>query len=214
MCGFTLLEVSGHKFDFQQDHGCGPVLECAKNWEFIVFQQLQRRLVEQAPRILRHPLKLVPFSLQQSLMERLLASVFKEAIADGDFEFLAGKWLKVEVLDLELCWFISEQDGKLVVARHCEQADVCFSGTTNDLILIAGRKEDPDSLFFQRKLKIEGNTELGLEVKNLMDSLDLDGLPSLVRYPLLDLATFIERAKAGSAQEAHSAPAGGVAPQL
>ncbi|HHQ4581263.1 TPA: ubiquinone anaerobic biosynthesis accessory factor UbiT, partial [Aeromonas hydrophila] len=48
-----------------------------------MFQQLQRRLVEQAPRILRHPLKLVPFSLQQSLMERLLASVFKEAIADG-----------------------------------------------------------------------------------------------------------------------------------
>ncbi|MGL6369911.1 ubiquinone anaerobic biosynthesis accessory factor UbiT [Aeromonas hydrophila] len=179
-----------------------------------MFQQLQRRLVEQAPRILRHPLKLVPFSLQQNLMERLLASVFKEAIADGDFEFLAGKWLKVEVSDLELCWFISEQDGKLVVARQCEQADVCFSGSTNDLILIAGRKEDPDSLFFQRKLKIEGNTELGLEVKNLMDSLDLDGLPSLVRYPLLDLATFIERAKAGSAQEAHSAPAGGVAPQL
>ncbi len=60
-----------------------------------------------------------------------------------------------------LCWFISEQDGKLVVARHCEQADVCFSGTTNDLILIAGRKEDPDSLFFQRKLKIEGTPSWG-----------------------------------------------------
>ncbi|MGL5071151.1 MAG: ubiquinone anaerobic biosynthesis accessory factor UbiT, partial [Aeromonas salmonicida] len=26
-----------------------------------MFQQLQRRLVEQAPRFLRHPLKLVPF---------------------------------------------------------------------------------------------------------------------------------------------------------
>lgn len=159
-----------------------------------MFQQLQRRLVEQAPRILRHPLKMVPFSLQQNLMERLLASMFKEAITDGDFEFLAGKWLKVEVSDLELCWFISEQDGKLVVARHCEQADVYFSGTTNDLILIAGRKEDPDSLFFQRRLKIEGDTELGLEVKNLMDSLDLDGL-GLMKYPLMDLATFIERAR-------------------
>ncbi|MDY7828094.1 SCP2 sterol-binding domain-containing protein [Aeromonas caviae] len=159
-----------------------------------MFKQLQHRLVEQAPRFLRHPLKLVPFSLQQNLMERLLASVFKEAITDGDFEFLAGKWLKVEVSDLELCWFISEREGKLVVARKCEHVDVCFSGNSQDLVLIAGRREDPDSLFFQRKLKIEGNTELGLEVKNLMDSLDLDGL-GLMKYPLMDLATFIERAR-------------------
>lgn len=204
MCGFTLLEVSGHKFDFQQDPGCCAVLECAKNWEFIVFQQLQRRLVEQAPRLLRRPLKLVPFSLQQSLMENMLAQVFKEAIQDGDFEFLAGKWLKVEVSDLELCWFISERDGKLVVARHRERADVSFSGNSQDLILIAGRREDPDSLFFQRKLKIEGDTELGLELKNLLDGLDLDGLPALMRYPLMDLATLVERTR--SVQDPVHAP--------
>ena len=194
MCGFTLLEVSGHKFDFQQDLAEGAVLECAKNWEFIVFQHLQRRLVEQAPRLLRHPLKLVPFPLQQNLMEALLGRVFREAIEEGEFAFLAGKWLKVEVSDLGLCWFISEQGGKLVVARECEHADVCFSGNSQDLVLIAGRREDPDSLFFQRRLKIEGDTELGLEVKNLMDSLDLDGL-GLMKYPLMDLATFIERAR-------------------
>jgi predicted lipid carrier protein YhbT len=170
------------------------VLECAKNWEFIVFQHLQRRLVEQAPRLLRHPLKLVPFPLQQNLMEALLGRVFREAIEEGEFAFLAGKWLKVEVSDLGLCWFISEQEGKLVVARKCEHADVCFSGNSQDLVLIAGRREDPDSLFFQRRLKIEGDTELGLEVKNLMDSLDLDGL-GLMKYPLMDLATFIERAR-------------------
>ena len=174
-----------------------------------MFQQLQRRLVEQAPRFLRHPLKLVPFNLQKQLMESLLARVFKEAIADGDFAFLADKWLKVDVSDLELCWFISEQNGQLVVARECDKADVCSSGTANDLILIAGRKEDPDSLFFQRKLKIEGDTELGLEVKNLMDSLDLDSLPSLMKYPLMDLATFIERARTESAQApVQAAPSG------
>lgn len=168
-----------------------------------MFQQLQRRLVEQAPRLLRRPLKLVPFALQQSLLESLLAQVFREAIADGDFAFLAGKWLKVEVSDLGLSWFISEQEGKLVVARQRERADVSFCGSSQDLILIAGRKEDPDSLFFQRRLKIEGDTELGLEVKNLMDSLDLDGLPALMKYPLMDLATLIERTRtdAPSVQE-------------
>ena len=72
-----------------------------------MFQQLQRRLVEQAPRLLRRPLKLVPFTLQQNLMEALLGRVFREAIEEGEFAFLAGKWLKVEVSDLGLCWFIS-----------------------------------------------------------------------------------------------------------
>nr|WP_246876989.1 SCP2 sterol-binding domain-containing protein [Aeromonas sp. SrichE-2G] len=185
----------------------GPVLECAKNWEFIVLQQLQHRLVEQAPRLLRHPLKLVPFALQQNLMEALLAKVFGEAIDEGDFAFLAGKWLKVEVTDLGLCWFISERDGKLVVARQCEQPDVCFSGSSQDLILIAGRREDPDSLFFQRRLNIEGKTELGLEVKNLMDSLDLDGLPALMKYPLMDLARLIERVRANAPSAQEPAPA-------
>lgn len=182
------------------------MLECAKNWEFIVFQQLQRHLVEQAPRLLRRPLRLVPFTLQQNLMEALLAQVFREAIADGDFAFLAGKWLKVEVSDLGLCWFISERDGKLVVARQCERPHVCFSGNSQDLILIAGRKEDPDSLFFQRRLRIEGDTELGLEVKNLMDSLDLDGL-GLMKYPLMDLASLIERVRADGQSVREPAPA-------
>ena len=34
------------------------------------------------------------------------------------------------------------------------------------------REEDPDTLFFNRKLHIEGDTELGLITKNLLDSVD------------------------------------------
>ena len=71
--------------------------------------------------------------------------------------------------------------------------DVSFEAQLNDLILIAGRKEDPDSLFFQRRLRIEGDTELGLEVKNLMDSIDLDVLPGLLKHGLTELASFIQR---------------------
>jgi predicted lipid carrier protein YhbT len=34
------------------------------------------------------------------------------------------------------------------------------------------RQQDPDTLFFHRKLAIEGDTELGLVVKNLLDRID------------------------------------------
>ena len=47
-----------------------------------------------------------------------------------------------------------------------------------------------------------------------MDSLDLDGLPRLMRYPLMDLATFIEGARALSAQESNPAPTGGIPSQV
>ena len=39
---------------------------------------------------------------------------------------------------------------------------------------------------------VEGDTELGLCVKNLMDSIDLDSMPKIVRLGLEKLAQFIE----------------------
>ncbi|MFA0424120.1 SCP2 domain-containing protein, partial [Vibrio sp. 10N.222.54.A1] len=81
----------------------------------------------------------------------------------------------------------------LVVADKEVVEDVSFSGNLNDLVLIAGRKEDPDTLFFQRRLSIEGDTELGLEVKNLMDSVDLDLLPTPMKTLLNQLADFVQK---------------------
>jgi hypothetical protein len=40
--------------------------------------------------------------------------------------------------------------------------------------LLATRREDPDTLFFNRRLCIEGDTETGLHVKNLLDALEYD----------------------------------------
>jgi hypothetical protein len=44
---------------------------------------------------------------------------------------------------------------------------------TSSSPLAATRKEDPDSLFFNRRLSLEGDTELGLVVKNTLDALEL-----------------------------------------
>jgi predicted lipid carrier protein YhbT len=57
------------------------------------------------------------------------------------------------------------------------EADVSFSADASDLLMIAARKQDPDTLFFQRRLVIEGDTELGLYVKNLMDAIELEQMP-------------------------------------
>jgi len=54
---------------------------------------------------------------------------------------------------------------------------VTIRGNWREFLLLASRQEDPDTLFFRRRLVIEGDTELGLAIKNLIDSLDPDMLP-------------------------------------
>lgn len=156
-----------------------------------MLQKLRARVVRQGPSLLSLPLKFTPFALQRQVLQQVLSWQLRQALADGELDFLEGHWLKIEVSDLSLTWLMSVQESKLVIAERGE-ADVSFSGNANDLILIAARKEDPDTLFFQRRLRIEGDTELGLYVKNLMDSIDLDTMPLLLKNGLLRLADFVE----------------------
>lgn len=75
-----------------------------------------------------------------------------------------------------------------MIAQQCVQVDICFSGDMNCFILMAAKKADPDTLFFKRQLLITGDTELGLELKNLIDSIELDKLPKLFSFALLHYA--------------------------
>ncbi|MGL4269273.1 MAG: ubiquinone anaerobic biosynthesis accessory factor UbiT [Plesiomonas sp.] len=154
--------------------------------------QLQARLVKEAPRFLRMPLQWVPFGVQKQALEQMLGWMFRQAMADGELDFLQHRWLQVAVPDLNLSWFVSVQNAQLVVAKHA-QPDVIFRGNTNELILIAARLEDPDTLFFQRRLTIEGDTELGLYVKNLLDALDMEQMPKPLQALLQQLAQFIQK---------------------
>jgi len=53
-----------------------------------------------------------------------------------------------------------------------EEADVTFRGELHAYLKLLTRQEDPDTLFFNRQITIEGDTELGLGIKNLLDALD------------------------------------------
>lgn len=58
------------------------------------------------------------------------------------------------------------------IFRITAPADVCFRGTVSGFLKLILRQEDPDTLFFNRVISIEGDTELGLLVKNLLDSVE------------------------------------------
>jgi len=156
-----------------------------------VLDILRSRLVHAAPSLLSVPVKLAPFSLKRQVLEQLLRWQFQQALADGELAFLEGRWLSIEVRDIGLRWFTSVENEQLIV-RESAAADVSFSADASDLLMIAARKQDPDTLFFQRRLVIEGDTELGLYVKNLMDAIELEQMPKPLRVMLLQLAEFVE----------------------
>ncbi|WP_444539503.1 ubiquinone anaerobic biosynthesis accessory factor UbiT, partial [Vibrio parahaemolyticus] len=80
-----------------------------------MLNKIRSQLVKNAANILRSPVQLLPQTVQQKALLEGLKIVFKEALEDGDFEFLEDKWLKVAIKDLNLAWYISYQDEKLVV---------------------------------------------------------------------------------------------------
>ncbi len=155
---------------------------------------VRSRALSYLPKILKSSLRFVTFRAQKTLLIPALHSVFKEAIEDGEFDFLTGKWLKISISDINLQWWLSFQHDSLIMAPPSQaiQEDVSFSASGDDLLLIAGRKQDPDTLFFQRRLQIEGDTELGLEVKNLLDAIDVEHLPSSVHKIINMLAEVVE----------------------
>ncbi len=49
--------------------------------------------------------------------------------------------------------------------------DVTIRANLRDYLALALRREDADTLFFTRRLVIEGDTELGLAIKNALDAI-------------------------------------------
>lgn len=95
---------------------------------------------------------------------------------------LEGKLVSIVVDDLGVSCHIGLEAGRFKAQwRMPQAADVTVRANLADYLRLALREEDPDTLFFNRKLAIEGDTELGLIVKNLLDSIDWDMVPFLKR---------------------------------
>lgn len=138
----------------------------------------QRLLLGVAGRLLPLAAK-VPRGLQHLVLQRVANRLFAQPLEEGAFDLLEGRWLRLEVRDLGVGWCVTRVPGGLRLVER-PRASVTIRGDWRDFLLLASRHEDPDTLFFRRRLVIEGDTELGLAVKNLLDSLDPEHLPPVV----------------------------------
>ena len=148
-------------------------------------------VLKQLPRAVLKSLPYVPFLLHRQVLDRVLKHIFKEALNDGELDCLKHRWLKIEITDVKLQWLFSCGSQRDIEIKKEGPADVCIKGPLKSFILLAAQKEDPDTLFFQRDLIIEGDTDLGLQIKNLLDSIDVNTLPAEIIFTLRACAEYM-----------------------
>lgn len=87
---------------------------------------------------------------------------------------LQGKRLCIRVTDVPLRLHLVVTSGRLQAVSPQAPPHVTLRGRLRDFWRLASRAEDPDTLFFERRLAVEGETETGLAIKNALDALEWD----------------------------------------
>jgi len=139
------------------------------------------------------PGRLIPYQAQRPVLGIVLNDAFRVPLEHGELDFLEGAAIRIRVRDMNIDWLLTVDHGRFRSVDRQRADDVCISGDGPDFALLATRRADPDALFFQRRIRIEGDTELGLAVKNTMDSMDWDDLPAPLRRLLQTLGYLLQR---------------------
>ncbi len=94
------------------------------------------------------------------------------------------KIIRIVVRDADFSAALFFDGNNFLPALASSVADVTITASARDFLSLATREEDPDTLFFARRLMIEGDTEAGLTLKNALDALATETILSPLMPPL------------------------------
>ena len=122
-----------------------------------------------------------PHSL--TLIAGLNAAARMKLLPLDSLALLEGRTFLVEVLDTGGQANFTYRNGLFRPLFSAPQTpDLCFRANLSAFMQMLARQEDPDTLFFNRELSIEGDTELGLVVKNMLDAVEWPQMPKLPSF--------------------------------
>ncbi|MDE2353592.1 MAG: SCP2 sterol-binding domain-containing protein [Betaproteobacteria bacterium] len=148
------------------------------------------------PKRLAYGLAVLPAAWPARAFTHLLQRHVLQTLPAGSLDFLEKKRVSVSVDDLGFCWAVTAQGGKLRMLAAGTETEATIRGKALDLLLLASRLEDADTLFFQRRLVMTGDTALGLQIRNLLDQWPMERLSPGLQVLLNRLARLALAAKA------------------
>lgn len=126
-----------------------------------------------APRSLGKILSLLPSYPGTVLFASVLNRVLVRHLPVDTQAQLLDKRIRINVFDLNISFDFVWQTRSFCACSHHGLADLIIGANAHDFLLLAQRKEDPDTLFFSRRLQMEGDTNLGLMIKNTLDAIEV-----------------------------------------
>ena len=118
-----------------------------------------------------------------ALTAGLNAVVKMKLLPEDSLELLEGRCFVIDVLDTGGCAAFTFRNGLFrPLLSVPETPDLAFRANLSAFLQLAARQEDPDTLFFNRTLSIEGDTELGLIVKNMLDAMEWPKFPAMPAF--------------------------------
>lgn len=120
-----------------------------------------------------------------------LNAILTPRLPEDVMEAITGKQLRLTVMDAQLDFNFVWTKGGFVAGWSDVEPDLTISASVYDFYLLSKREEDPDTLFFSRRLIMEGDTELGLLLKNTLDAMDLNVFELVKTLPLKKILSWI-----------------------
>lgn len=163
----------------------------------VAHADLRQRLLRllPPPRRLAPLARQLPRGLQCRLLDTVLRHAMRDALQRGALEPLNGRRVGIAVDDLGLGWVLTPSPDAIAIDADLARAEATVHGSVTDLLLLASRLEDADTLFFHRRLKLTGDIELGLTARNLLDQLPWESVPLAARIVLNRVARFAREAR-------------------
>jgi predicted lipid carrier protein YhbT len=119
------------------------------------------------------PLRVLPDRIHSKVVARACNFLMRGQGLESRLGEMEGKSLGIRITDIpiDLCFTI--RGGRLHQSSP-DKWETRISGRLAEFWLLATGAEDPDTLFFDRRLNIEGDTETSLYIKNMLDAIEFD----------------------------------------
>ena len=139
-----------------------------------------RRCLVQLPAVGRW----LPPPLLERVATRLLNEMLQEPLRNGALPELDNRWLAIDCTDWPYPIRITRCGQRFHASTQRGPTDASIRGDLQSFLILLRQERDPDTLFFQRKLVMQGDTELALAVKNFLDTLEPERMPAPLRWLL------------------------------
>ena len=135
------------------------------------------------PKPVSNVLSFLPGYSQTFLFVQTINLALGNTLRSEVLQPLRGKLISIHVIDAGVSFYFSLNHKGMVACRRTREPELTISASAYDFLMLALRKEDPDTLFFSRRLF--QFTDLFLKL--FLIDLDHRADPPWIEYPDFEL---------------------------